>query len=113
MKLIEGFKNTFNFFKTTSSLSTHLPLGLRMWQFDEIDKNGQPIPLENRKYMTILEEGLFYFFSLVGLPILFPIIFKDPKRAAGFVRQFGGIEGEKAFLEKLSTSPQHHADQTQ
>jgi len=51
--------------------------------------------------MTLLEEALFYVISAIGSPVLLPIIFNNPKKAAGFVRQFTGPEGEEAFLKKI------------
>jgi len=110
--LKEGFKNIGCFFKTALSLSSHFPVFFSKNQFDELNNNGQPIPPEKRKHMDLVQESLLYFFFILGSPVLFPIIFIDPKKAAPFVRQFAGIEGEEAYL-KIITSPQHHEDTIQ
>ncbi len=99
--LKEGFSNSIEFFRTVSSLSTHLPLPFGGESLAETDKSGKPIPPENRKYMTIVEETLFYLISIGVSPALFPIIFNNPEKASGFVRQFTGIDGEKVYFEKL------------
>jgi hypothetical protein len=70
------------------------------YKFDDVDKNGKVIPPEERKHMDLVQESLLYFFFILGSPVLFPIIFIDPKKAAPFVRQFAGLDGEQAYLKK-------------
>jgi len=110
--LKEGLNNIGLFFNTIFKLSTHIPYPFFAHKFDEIDKNGKVIPPEERKHMDLVQELLFYFFFIIGSPILFPIIFIDPKKAAPFIRQFAGLDGEQAYL-KIITSPQHHEDTIQ
>ncbi|MDH7475868.1 MAG: hypothetical protein QHH09_00150 [Microgenomates group bacterium] len=77
MNFREGFSNLGRFYMTTAGLSSHSVGG----SFDEIDSKGNLVPPEKRKYLDILQEAMLYFFSVLVSPILFPIIFKDPKKA--------------------------------
>lgn len=103
-RVIENIKTGIS---AINSLSTHKPFLFSLKDLDPYkNEDGKSAPKQPKeiKYLTLEDEILIIAVALTfGLPWLA----RDPAKIGPLVRQWGGIDGEKAYLECLQKKSAH------